>query len=1497
MLLENCYIKGISLPLISGNSESDPGWINAVDSLYYIGTENKTSQLKPQNNNSDKYLTNKNLTEKPDPLVTDAPEFRSALPYSDYIKYDASKLNDDIVPLTGAGNLSMSEAQWEKTSYGKRDTTTNPGESEDDDTPDGEMVVKFSLNANDLSDETITSNKPIGKFTIKATTTDSKTVVVGSDDKTIEDKSFTKSIQLGGSGAANYRSIHFTANEPGTLTVYARSGGSDSRNLGLYKYNNSTGTLVDEAKPVSGSGSKVTYKITEAGDYYIQSESKGINIYYIAFAVKKTEGNDTDESANTPDSTEDESTQSPSSTEDEGTQTSSTPEGTQTDESSSEETSGSETSSTGESMSEEFSSSEESDTLIEFSLRMDEIKVDGEEVPKISSDHTQNGFTIKASSTSEVEVSSSSATVGGVRYEKRLRLNGTPSKDSYSIHFTTKDAGTLWVYAKNASSSGSKILALNKLDGNSAVVKQREQLDKETAAVRYDITEAGNYYIAPETKGIDVYYIAFTNRKEVEPEYTKPQRPKGDIVYNANAGADNTKTMYNMEGYAATANVTGGGLLKEESPHYYKVSNEKEFLDALKAIQAVTDTPNVIEITADLNLGNIELNKKYEAEGFNITSKSTGNYSGVIRAYDKDTSQYPIMHPTLKETGVSWLKMHNFHNLTIFSQNGASIKHAGIGFEGGSSNIIIRNIVFDELWEWDESTKGDYDRNDWDYMTIENNATDIWVDHCTFYRSYDGILDMKNDSKYKDLQRVTVSWCEVLPGSKGNTFFNEQMDWLEEHIDETTYYKQLRQTEGMSKENVWWYACGQKKAHLLGSGNGDIQDKAIRATFANIYWKNVQARLPRLRFGKAHIYNSVIDSAEMNEQYRAGNSHITGDGAISTLNGEMLLENCYIDGARNPIRSGRGSVTGYVNFDNCLYYMNGSPAALTITEDSAGLKKITDIEAFRENLPYEYDKYEPETLKDRLTSYAGAGKLNMTAVQWERTSYNGEEGGDVSGTGTEEGSSTEASESDIRIVGLEDSYPYTGDKITPAFDVYDYNAPVEKQLLAPGIDYTVTYQNNVKPTDESGKPAKIIVKGKGNYAATKTAEATFEIKKKTDVTAFADIKGAKIDKIEDQSYTGEPYNPPEIKLTWKGKEAKTVTYVYDGETKAYKKKQENGSLTALDVYIAVSNNVNKGNASVLVSGVDSKGKTVNLKTKFKILALNLDDGKTTIEPEPEAKKLVADYLPNGAVPKFTVKYDGKTLQPGRDYTVKYSNNKKVQEKPAVLTVTGKGNYAKKVTKDYEIKQADMSNFQVKAVTAYNGIKVKQIKATVEDGNGNVLKANQYKLEVYAVKGGDSPGAQYGDKDILETGEIFVKAVAADLTNLKERSATQPEKFKVGIDISKANFPLAPDYKKGILYTGKEITLEEKHFDKDNVTIKVKKDGVTTKEKLKMGRDYEIVSYVNNVNKGTATAVIKGIGAYSGTKTIKFKIKQQPIADIKRQLIDALEQISGAIVPT
>jgi hypothetical protein len=62
--------------------------------------------------------------------------------------------------------------------------------------------------------------------------------------------------------------------------------------------------------------------------------------------------------------------------------------------------------------------------------------------------------------------------------------------------------------------------------------------------------------------------------------------------------------------------------------------------------------------------------------------------------------------------------------------------------------------------------------------------------------------------------------------------------------------------------------------------------------------------------------------------------------------------------------------------------------------------------------------------------------------------------------------------------------------------------------------------------------------------------------------------------------------------------------------------------------------------------------------------------------------------------------------------------------------------------------------------------------------------------------------------------------------------------------------------------------ELRHYDP--TARKQEKDGSTSMVKLVFTQDYQI-SYVNNVNPGTATILIAGIGKYTGNTDVRFNI--------------------------
>lgn len=449
------------------------------------------------------------------------------------------------------------------------------------------------------------------------------------------------------------------------------------------------------------------------------------------------------------------------------------------------------------------------------------------------------------------------------------------------------------------------------------------------------------------------------------PDTTAPADP--------NSTQDRELRRYALEGYAAARGVTGGGLLQETSNRYSKVSTAEEFLKAIADAKS-SGKASVIELTNDIGLGSKEI-------GDAITE-----YSSII----KPVNNQPLLHPTLLQTGVSTLQISGMSNLTIFSKNGAKLTHVTIDIRN-SSNIIIRNLVFDELWEWDEATHGDYDRNDWDYMTIQEGSTGIWIDHSTFYKAYDGIVDLKKAGS-SSTSDVTISWSKFLPESEGS-FFDDMMDLLEANPEQYPYYQELLITHGMSKDQIRQYSAAQKKTHLIGASDTEANTSNLRITLANNYYKNSMDRMPRVRKGYAHVYNTIMDATELydlrnslTDEYAM--SKVVSNGAISTQGASVLLENSDISGIIKALLSGNGSSpAGYIGALNTVYKMDGVETELTVTDSTySGL--VLNVDEFKHALPYIYNVYDARSLASSVLPYAGAGAISMSSVQWQKAVYN-----------------------------------------------------------------------------------------------------------------------------------------------------------------------------------------------------------------------------------------------------------------------------------------------------------------------------------------------------------------------------------------------------------------------------------------------------------------------------------------------------------------------------
>lgn len=194
-----------------------------------------------------------------------------------------------------------------------------------------------------------------------------------------------------------------------------------------------------------------------------------------------------------------------------------------------------------------------------------------------------------------------------------------------------------------------------------------------------------------------------------------------------------------------------------------------------------------------------------------------------------------------------------------------------------------------------------------------------------------------------------------------------------------------------------------------------------------------------------------------------------------------------------------------------------------------------------------------------------------------------------------------------------------------------------------------------------------------------------------------------------------------------------------------------------------------------------------------------------------------------------------------DYTVTFANN--VDVGTAVATVTGIGNNNGTITKNFRII-AQLSKCTIAPIPAqqYTGSEVKPA-LTVKCGSNILMEGVDY-------------AATYSNNINIGTATVTLRAL-----NNANYTGTTSTTFSIGNDVG--GFIIS-GYAPSYAYTGKAIT--------PGVVVE------TGSGTLTQGTDYT-VSYANNVNAGTATITVTGIGKYSGTQTANFVIEPKSMQSL------------------
>ena len=303
----------------------------------------------------------------------------------------------------------------------------------------------------------------------------------------------------------------------------------------------------------------------------------------------------------------------------------------------------------------------------------------------------------------------------------------------------------------------------------------------------------------------------------------------------------------------------------------------------------------------------------------------------------------------------------------------------------------------------------------------------------------------------------------------------------------------------------------------------------------------------------------------------------------------------------------------------------------------------------------------------------------------------------------------------------------------------------------------------------------------------------------------------------------------------------------------------------------------KVNKKIVVTGignyttVTNTAKTLTLECDIDTKKLYLADSSITATVEGTYSWIKTGVTPS--VDKIKLVENGtKVLEAGKDFEIDTAatgtvsgygltakNPGNVNAGVGYITIKGKGD-------DYTGTR--VVTFDIAGKSLKDTFKV----AAIEDVKLDQTDASKNKktpVVTYATTGAEAPDVytleyyKNGEKidNITSTGTVTIKLIGkGNYTGTIETSYEV-----VGTDI---NTLVYADAIKDQKYTGSAVT--------PMVTL-TKKPAVT--KDLELGKDYT-VSYTNNTEAGTATAVVKGIGQYSGTILVTFKIVGQMEQDVQ-----------------
>ena len=447
----------------------------------------------------------------------------------------------------------------------------------------------------------------------------------------------------------------------------------------------------------------------------------------------------------------------------------------------------------------------------------------------------------------------------------------------------------------------------------------------------------------------------------------------------------------------------------------------------------------------------------------------------------------------------------------------------------------------------------------------------------------------------------------------------------------------------------------------------------------------------------SHSFNQFIKADESGKYiYRVDHSessNYTMNGSYLSVNG-ITLTKYKADGKSTAV-----NVSIPVKFDmNKSNYTGASIGGFELGSGNCLIAYAKDVSSnckTRNVYISVTDELFNGTQNIALTNYGTSSKVtcrtpqlikindNLFLVMWEE--YNSSTGKTATKTMTVDSNGKTVTKAISHSFGLSDCQPIVCNDGMVKWYVTNNSAPTLYKLSPFALDdyhehsYTKTVLSNATCT--TAGTVKYTCSCGDFYTETIPATGHKSSGWIVDKTASIGVKGSKHKECTVCKKVLETAEIPalsRISISKASVTLSTSTYAYDGKAKKpgvtvklNGKTLKNGT----DYTVSYSNNTKVGTATVKIMGkgnyTGSVSKTYSIKNNFKKATISGISNKS--------------YTGKNITQSITVKYNGKTLKNGTDYTVSCSNNKSIGT--ATVKIAGKGSYTGTITKTFKINPA------------------------------------------------------------------------------------------------------------------------------------------------------------------------------------------------------------------